>query len=48
MKERLLTIFEAMKNVETKGESTVIMADCMRELADIINNMPDEKDEVKE
>ena len=44
MKSRLLTVFNAMKNIETKGENTLIMADCMRELVSIINSMPDESE----
>ena len=47
MKERLLAVFETMKTIETKGDSTVLMADCLRELASIINSMPAES-EVKE
>lgn len=46
MKSKLTSIFELMKKIETKGESTMFMADCLMALADVINNMPD--DEVKE
>lgn len=46
MKERLLVVFNTLKMVETKGESTLVMSDCMRELAKIINSMEsEEKDE---
>ena len=47
MKERLIAIFNGLKTVETKGDSTLMVADCLRELADIINNMPDESEEAK-
>lgn len=43
MKEKLTIVFNALKQVETKGESTLIMADCLRELAKIVNEMPDEE-----
>ena len=48
MKKQLIDIFELMKRIETKGESTVFMADCLKALADIINSMPDEKAETTE
>lgn len=44
MREQLLAIFESMKKVETKGDSTVIMADCLRALVGVINSMSDEKE----
>ena len=45
MKDRLVTIFNAMNGIETKGESTLIMADCLRELANVINSIPPEESE---
>ena len=42
MKERLLNVFTLLKTVETRGESTVAMADCLRELVNIINTMQEE------
>ena len=39
MKERLTAVFNLLKTIETKGDSTVFMADCLRELANIINSM---------
>ena len=42
MKDRLITIFNALHNIETKGDSTLIMADCIRELANVINSIPEE------
>lgn len=43
MREQLLAIFNTLKLVETRGESTLMLGDCMRELAKIINNMPNEE-----
>ena len=43
MKDKLAQIFNTLKMVETKGDSTVIMADCMRSLAEIINSIPEEQ-----
>ena len=40
MRERLTAIFNTLKEIETKGDSTLIMADCLRELANVINSMP--------
>jgi len=47
MKDRLTAIFNLMQRIETKGDSTLFMADCIRELANVINSMPEER-EVKE
>ena len=47
MKERLTAIFNLMQRIETKGDSTLFMADCIRELASVINSMPEES-EVKD
>lgn len=43
MKDRLTAIFNMLKQVETKGDSTVIMADCLRAIADLANSIPDEE-----
>ena len=40
-KEKLTAMLNALQNVETKGGSTLILADCMRELAGLIQTMPD-------
>lgn len=45
MKEKLIAVFNTLKMVETRGESTLIMADCLRELANIINSLPTESEE---
>lgn len=43
MKDRIVVVFNAMHRIETKGESTLILADCLRELAQIINSMESEE-----
>ena len=48
MKSKLIKVFELMKQIETKGDSTVFMADCLRVLADVINSMPTESEEKNE
>lgn len=45
MRDRLAQIFNALQNVETKGQSTLILADCMRELLNIIQEMDKETKE---
>lgn len=42
-KQHLINIFNVLAQVETKGDSTLILADCRRSLAGIIQDMPDEK-----
>ena len=44
MKDKLTALFTAMKQIETKGDSTVIMADCLREIVSIINSIPEEQE----
>ena len=39
MKDRLISIFNALTQIETRGQSTLIVADCIRELQSIINEM---------
>lgn len=48
MKDRLTAIFNLMQRIETKGDSTLFMADCIRELADVINTMPEEGKPIEE
>jgi len=45
MKDRLKAIFNLMLRIETKGDSTIYMTDCLRELADILNSIPDKEPE---
>ena len=42
MKEKLIAIFNVMQNIETHGNSTILMADCIRELAHVIDSIPEE------
>lgn len=42
MKEKLIAIFNMMQNIETHGNSTLMMADCIKQLAVIIDSIPDE------
>ena len=44
MKDKLTAVFNTLKMVETRGESTLMMADCLRELANIINSIPEESE----
>ena len=43
MKEKLIAIFNTMQNIETHGNSTILMADCIKQLAVIIDSIPDEE-----
>ena len=36
MKERLIQLLNTMSLIETKGESTLVMADCLKFLRDCI------------
>lgn len=47
MNEVLMQIYNALNRVETKGESTLIMADCLRALAEVIKQ-EGESNEAKE
>ena len=42
MKDRLTAVFNLLQRIETKGDSTLMMADCVRELANILQTMSDE------
>ena len=43
MREKLIAIFNLMQNIETHGNSTLLMADCIKELAVVIDSIPEEK-----
>ena len=43
MRDKLAQIFNALQNVETKGQSTLILADCMRELLNIVQELDKEQ-----
>ena len=47
MNEALMQIFNALNRIETKGENTLIMADCLRALAEVIKQ-EGESNEAKE
>ena len=42
MREKLIAIFNTMQRIETHGDSTLMMADCIRELAVVIDSIPNE------
>lgn len=42
MKEQLTNIFNTLKLIETKGDGTVLMADCLKALVEVIQNIPEE------
>ena len=44
MKDKLIAIFNTMRGIETKGDNTLMMADCLRELANVINSIPTERE----
>lgn len=48
MKEKLILIFNNLKMIETKGDSTVLMADCLKALVGFIQEMPDDTEETDE
>ena len=43
MREKLIAIFNTMQQIETHGNSTLMMADCIKELAVVIDSIPEEK-----
>ena len=44
MKKKLTDLQEALCMVETRGESTLIMADCIKFLGDLIMEVPEPAD----
>lgn len=48
MRNKLAAVFNALHNVQTKGESTLIIADCIRELLAIIQELDEEANAPKE
>ena len=46
-KELLLRIYNTLLLIETKGESTMLMADCLRGLQTVINTPEEEKKDKK-
>ena len=45
MKEKLIAVFQLMQRIETHGDSTLMMADCIKELAVVIDSIPNEDKE---
>lgn len=43
MKEQLINILNGLNMIETKGQSLMILAECMSQLAQILDSMPDDK-----
>lgn len=48
MRNKLIAIYNTLIQIETKGDNTVMMADCLRELASIVNSMPSENASIEE
>lgn len=44
MKEQLVGIFNTLKMVETRGDSSILMADCLRAMAQVISTIPEKED----
>ena len=42
MKQQLINIFNGLNVIETKGNSLMILAQCISQLAEILDSMPDE------
>ena len=48
MKEKLMSLYAAMIKVETKGESTKVMADCIRFVEQCLKEIEEENTETQE
>ena len=51
MKEQLINILNGLNLIETKGQGVIILAECVSQLAQVIDSIPNEeepKEEVKE
>lgn len=44
MKDKLIAIFNTMQRIETHGDSTLLMADCIKTLAVVIDSIPNEEE----
>lgn len=44
MKDRIKAVFDVMQKIETHGESTMMMAECLREMARIVADMSKENE----
>ncbi len=45
MKNKLISLHNTLSTIETKGASTLVMADCLRFLEQCINECPEEEGE---
>lgn len=43
IKQDLRSLLNTLYQIETKGQSTIIMGDCLKFLDQLINKIPDEK-----
>lgn len=43
MKQQLINILNGLNMIETKGQSLMILAECMSQLAQILDSMPDDE-----
>lgn len=48
MRQQLINILNGLNAVETKGNSSLIIVQCMQQLAQIIDSLPNEKSEDNE
>lgn len=46
-KMELTKLYNTMGTIETKGKDTLVMADCLRFLENLINNIPENKEDSK-
>ena len=44
MKQQLINIFNGLNAVTTNGQSLMVLAQCISQLAEIIESMPDENE----
>lgn len=43
MKQQLINILNGLNMIETKGQSLMILAECMSQLVQILDSMPDDE-----
>lgn len=46
MKEELINLLNTLTQIETKGQSTILMGDCLRYLEQLISKCEEEKESV--
>ena len=47
MKQDLRSLFNTLCQVETKGQSTIVMGDCLKFLEQLINKIPEEQSDAE-